>query len=133
MEVKNIHFVGINGSGIIGVACIAKDRGYNISGCDANPVGAYSEQLSKLNIYVENGHSEEHITEDIDLVVLTPAVLYKDKYKNIPELVKAFETKKVLRWQEFLGEYIMKNKNVIAVAGTHGKSTTTTFLSLLLY
>lgn len=132
MEIKNIHFIGINGSGIVGVACVAKDRGYNVTGCDTNPKGAYSEQLLQLGINIEDGHNEFHITDSTDLVVLTPAVLYKDRYKNIPEIVKAFREKKVLRWQEFLGTYIMKNKNIIAVTGTHGKSTTTTFLSLLL-
>lgn len=132
MEIKNIHFIGINGSGIVGVACIAKNRGYVVTGCDINPASAYSEQLLKLGINIESEHDESHITNDTDLVVLTPAVLYKDRYKDIPEIVKAFKKKKALKWQEFLGSYIMKNKNVIAIAGTHGKSTITTFLSLLL-
>ncbi len=132
MELKNIHFIGINGSGIVGTACIAKDRGYNVTGCDINESGAYSKQLLELGIKVEYGHDESHIGNNTDLVVLTPAVLYKDKYKNIPEIVKAFETKKTIRWQQFLGDYIMKNKNIIAICGTHGKTTTTTFTSLLL-
>ena len=79
MEIKNVHFIGINGSGIVGVACLAKDRGYNRTGCDTNPESAYSEQLWQLGIKVENGHNEEHITDNTDLVVLTPAVLYKDR------------------------------------------------------
>lgn len=127
-----IHFIGINGSGIVGAACIAKNKGFEVSGCDLKKEGAYSRQLKELNIEVQEGHDVKHITNDLDLVVLTPAVLYKDKYKEIPEIVKAFETKKTIRWQEFLGEYIMKQQNTIAVCGTHGKTTTTTFASLLL-
>lgn len=129
---EKIHFIGINGSGIGGTACIAKSRGFDVNGCDLKKEGAYSKQLNNLNIDLKEGHNEDHITDDIDLVVLTPAVLYKDKYKNIPEIVKAFDTKETITWQKFLGKYIMKNNNIIAVSGTHGKTTTTTFLSLLL-
>ncbi len=126
-----IHFIGINGSGIIGVACIAKSRGFEISGCDINKHSSYSKQLEELGIDVKEGHNPDHITNDVDLVVITPALLYKNKWKEIPEVVKAFNEKKTITWQEFMGTYIMKDKDVVAVCGTHGKTSITTLTSLV--
>lgn len=123
--------MGINGSGIIGVACIAKNRGFEISGCDINKHSSYSKQLEELGINIEDGHSINHITNDLDLVVITPALLYKDKWKDVPELVEAFKRNIVMTWQEFLGTYIMKDKDIIAVCGTHGKTSITTLTSLI--
>lgn len=127
----NVHFIGINGSGISGVACIAKNKGFNVSGCDLNKEGNYTNQLIANNINIQQGHSVDHL-KNIDLVVLSPALLYKDKYKEIPETKLAMETMKTIKWQQFLGEYIMKNQNIVAVAGTHGKTTTTTLTALML-
>ena len=127
----NVHFIGINGSGISGVACIAKNKGFNVSGCDLNKEGNYTNQLIANNINIQQGHSVDHL-KNIDLVVLSPALLYKDKYKEILETKLAMETIKTIKWQQFLGEYIMKNQNVVAVAGTHGKTTTTTLTALML-
>ncbi len=129
---QKLHFVGINGSGIAGIACMAKTLGFEVDGCDLNEYGSYSDQLNRLNIEIKIGHNENHITPDTNLVVVTPALLYKDRYKSIPELEKASQAKKMIRWQEFLGNYLMKDKESVAVAGTHGKTTVTTFLSLIL-
>lgn len=127
-----IHFIGINGSGISGVACIAKQRGFNVDGCDLKTeINNYTQQLLDNDINILNGHNAEHL-KDVDIVVLSPALLYKDKYKQIEETKVAMETKKTMKWQQFLGEYIMKDKKVIAVAGTHGKTTTTSLVALFL-
>ena len=126
-----VHFIGINGSGISAVACIAKNRGFEVSGCDLNEVGDYTEQLIRNNIKIFKGHDVDHI-KNTDIVVLSPALLYNDKYKNIEETRVAVETRKTIKWQKFLGEYIMNNQNVVAVSGTHGKTTTTTLISLIL-
>lgn len=127
-----VHFIGINGSGISGVACIAKQRGFEVDGCDLKTeINNYTQQLLDNNINISNGHNVEHL-KDIDIVVLSPALLYKDKYKQIEETNVAMETKKTIKWQQFLGEYIMKDKNVVAVAGTHGKTTTTSLVALFL-
>lgn len=127
-----VHFIGINGSGISGVACIAKQKGFDVDGCDLKTeVNNYTQQLLDNNINIFNGHNSKHL-ENIDIVVLSPALLYKDKYKDIEETKIAMETKTTIKWQKFLGDYIMKNKNVVAVAGTHGKTTTTTLLALML-
>ena len=127
-----VHFIGITGSGISGVACIAKQNGFDVDGCDLNgDINNYTQQLLDNNIKILSPHDPEHI-KDADIVVLTPALLYKDKYKQIEETRIAMETKTTIKWQKFLGDYIMKDKNVIAVAGTHGKTTTTTLVSLIL-
>lgn len=126
-----VHFIGINGSGISGVACIAKNKGFDVDGCDTCEKGDYTKQLLDNNIQIFVGHNEEHL-KDADIVVLSPALLYKDRYKNIEETKVAMETKKTIKWQKFLGDYIMKKQNVVAVAGTHGKTTITSLIGLIL-
>lgn len=130
-EVKNIHFVGINGSGISGVACIAKNRGYKVTGCDINREGDYTKQLIDLGIVPVEGHDKKHL-DGKDLVVMSPALLYADKFREIEETDIALKLKKAIKWQQFLGDYIMRKQNVVAVSGTHGKTTTTSVVGLIL-
>ena len=105
-KIKRVHFMGIRGSGIAGVARLASEMGYEVGGCDLE----------------DAGHDVSHL-EGVDLVVATPAVFYQSA-KN-PELLEAKKRKILLTWQQFLGEYLQKGKKTIAVCGTHGKSTTT--------
>mgnify|MGYP001026327780 CR=1 FL=1 len=129
---KNIHFIGINGSGLVGVACLAKENGFNISGCDLSKKGNYSKQLEDLNIDVEVGQSPEHL-KGIDKLVVSSAVFFKDKYKNIPEIMEALKQNiEITRWQDFLDKELAKNKDLICVSGTHGKTTTTTIVATML-
>src|SRR3989339_1990988 len=110
---KKIHLMGILGNGMSGIASLASQMGYQVSGCDL-----------KLE-----GHSKEHL-KDIDLLVVSPAVLYQNN--NNPELVEGKKQKIVMTWQEFLGKNLMKGKKVVAIAGTHGKSTTTAMVATIL-
>lgn len=128
---KHIHFIGINGSGISGVACIAKNKGFEVSGCDLGEKGDYTKQLLENNIKISVPHDASHL-EGADLVVVSPAILYKDKYKTIDETRIAMEQNKLIKWQKFLGEYVMNRGDIVAVSGTHGKTTTTTMVALLL-
>lgn len=129
---KKFHFIGINGSGMVGVACLAKERGYNIDGCDLSITSDYSKQLSDLGINVSCGQSEEHI-KNIDKLIVSPAVFFRDKYKNIGEITKAIEFGiDVIRWQQFVDEYLAINRELIGVCGTHGKTTTSTIIANLL-
>lgn len=124
--VKNIHLVGIGGVGMSGLAFLLKDKGYNIKGSDITP-GAYTEMLEREGIAVTIGHSPQNITADIDLVGFSSAV-----DENNPELAAA--RKKgltVLKRGELLG-LISWDKNIIAVSGSHGKTTTTSLLGYLL-
>jgi UDP-N-acetylmuramate--alanine ligase len=114
--------MGIGGSGMSGVALLASKMGYTVTGCDLEGSTAYSTSIFK-------GHSSEHL-KDVDLLVVTPAVYYQNA-KN-PELVEGEKRKIAITWQEFLGKYLAKDKKVICVAGTHGKSTTTAMVGKLL-
>ncbi|MDP3724030.1 MAG: cyanophycin synthetase [bacterium] len=111
---KRIHIMGIEGSGAQAFLGVAAGFGYEVSGCDV----------------LTNGHNPSHIA-DIDILVLSPAILAKDptnaeiasaKRQHIP----------VMTWPQFVGEVLQKEKFVIAIAGTHGKSTTTAILGLML-
>jgi UDP-N-acetylmuramate--alanine ligase len=124
-----IHFIGINGSGISGVALAAHKLGFKVSGCDPNTDTPYAWQLKDAGISVVAGHSADHI-KDADLVVSSHAlVLLADK---IPEVSAAIESGKFMKWQEFLPKYIFDKKRLIAVSGTHGKTTTTSMVAKIL-
>lgn len=126
---KNVHFMGIAGSGMSAAALIAQAQGYRVSGCDLEPEGYYSQPLKKHKIEIALGHSQEHLM-DIDILVVSPAIL--EVTPHYPELIEAKKRKMVMTWQEFMGKYLQKDKFVIAVAGTHGKSTTTAMVGLVL-
>lgn len=105
--------MGVGGSGVSGVAALASKMGYKVTGCDLET----------------GGHDASHL-KNADLLVVTPAVFYQSA--KHPELVEGEKRKIVLTWQEFLGKYLQKGKKVIAIAGTHGKSTTTAMVGKLL-
>lgn len=117
-----LHFVGIGGSGISGVARLAIQMGYEVTGCDIEENTAYVKGIFK-------GHDPEHI-KDTDLVVVSPAVLFQDKENR--EVAEAKKQDKLTTWQEFLGKVLLKGKKLICIAGTHGKSTTTAMVGKLL-
>src|SRR5688500_9454573 len=128
MTNKHIHFLGINGSGSSSVASIANAYGYQVSGCDTELADETSSNLNILNL--QKGHSKTHL-EDIEILAITPAILTSDPDNE--ELNAAKERGiEVITWQEFLGKYLLKDKTVLAVSGTHGKSTTTAMLGTLL-
>ena len=110
---KRVHFVGIGGSGVSGVAKLAQNLGYTVTGCDLET----------------GGHSVDHL-KNIDLVVVTPAVFYQND--NHPEILEARRLDVLMTWQEFLGKYLLEGKKLICIAGTHGKSTTTAMAGKLL-
>lgn len=114
--------MGIGGSGASGVAKLATKQGYNVSGCDLEKNTAYFRN-------VVQGHSARHV-EGADLVVVSPAVYYQNSHH--PEFKEAKKQGKLMTWQEFLGKILLKGKKIIAVAGTHGKSTTTAMAAKLL-
>lgn len=122
MTGKRVHFVGIGGSGISGVAHLASLMGYEVTGCDLEDSTSYSKKIFK-------GHSPNHV-KDVDLVVATPAVFFQDS--NNREISKARKNGVLMTWQEFLGNILLKDKKLICIAGTHGKSTTTAMVGKIL-
>ncbi len=124
----HIHFLGIAGSGASAVAAIAQARGYKVSGCDHHPFNEFTAIFDQTKL--REGHNPEHL-HDADVVAISPAITWLDQ--NNPELVEARRRKiPILTWQQFMGKYLEKGKIVIAVCGTHGKSTTTAMIGTLL-
>jgi UDP-N-acetylmuramate--alanine ligase len=117
-----LHFIGIGGSGISGVAILSKRMGYKVTGCDKESSTAYLKNIYK-------GHSVSHL-KGIDLAIATPAVFYRKP--QIKEVAVAIKENKLITWEEFLGKHLAIGKQVICVAGTHGKSTTTAMVGKLL-
>ena len=121
--------MGIGGSGISAVALYAKKSGYQVSGCDLNLQTAYTTSLIKNKVKIFQGHSVKHL-KGADLLVVTPSVLFQNS--EHPEIVSARREHILLTWEKFLGSYLQKDKMVICISGTHGKSTTSAMTGLLL-
>ncbi len=120
-RIKRLHFVGIGGAGMSGIAEILHLSGFEISGSDYGR-GPVIEYLKNLGIKVVHEHLAENV-ENTDLVVYSSAV----KMDN-PELIRAKELgTPVIRRAEMLGE-LMRLRYTLAVAGTHGKTTTTSLI-----
>jgi UDP-N-acetylmuramate--alanine ligase len=122
----HIFFIGVGGISMSALAKICLNKGYKVSGSDSS----HSQILDDLkeqgaNVYV--GHKKEHITDDVDMVVYTAAVKNDNE-----ELMEAKEKNKlIINRAAFLGQIMREYENSIAVAGTHGKTTTTSMLSAI--
>ena len=116
--------MGIGGSGASSVARIAKEFGFEVSGCDLEE-SSITYRLRKEGVPVTLGHDASHL-KNIDLLVHTPAVFYQNL--THPEYTKAKDKKIALTWEEFMAKHLQKGKYNIAVAGTHGKGTTTAMI-----
>jgi UDP-N-acetylmuramate--alanine ligase len=124
-RIKNIHLVGIGGAGMSGIAEVLATSGYTITGSDLRP-SETTQRLESLGIKVKYGHSAENV-KDADVVVISSAV----KDKN-PEVTGARERRiPVIRRSEMLGE-LMRMRYGIGIAGTHGKTTTTSMVGEIL-
>jgi UDP-N-acetylmuramate--alanine ligase len=124
-KVKNIHFVGIGGSGMSGIAEVLVTLGYTVTGSDLGS-NAVTQRLTDMGATVFQGHAESHLG-DADAVVTSTAV----KADN-PEVVAARARKiPIVPRAVMLGE-LMRLKRGIAIAGTHGKTTTTSLVASVL-
>ena len=121
-----IHFVGIGGIGMSGIAEVLINLGYAVSGSDLSRSDS-AERLAALGAQVVYGHDPAHIDKAVDAVVISSAV----KFSN-PEVARARDLQiPVIPRAEMLAE-LMRMKSGIAVAGTHGKTTTTSLLAQIL-
>lgn len=111
------------------VASIALAYGFEVSGCDLEGSTIYTKHLEKKGVEIFEGHGVPHL-KDVDILAVTPAVF--DLSPDHPELIEARKEKTVLTWQEFMGKFLQKDKFVLCVTGTHGKTTTTAMLGLVL-
>ena len=125
-DYRHVHFVGIGGIGVSALAQIAHSQGITVTGSDMK-VSEVTELLERSGIRVFIGHDAENVM-DADLVVYSTAVSQEN-----PELVKAREMMiPVLTRAEALGAIMENYPMSIAVSGTHGKTTTTSMVSLIL-
>src|SRR6201981_3145374 len=124
-EIGPIHFVGIGGIGMSGIAEVLSNLGYTVQGSDAADGGNVS-RLREKGVKVSVGHKAENV-QDADVVVVSTAIK-----RDNPELVAARAQRiPVVRRAEMLAE-LMRLKSCVAISGTHGKTTTTTMVATLL-
>ncbi len=123
--IKNVHFVGIGGIGMSGIAEILLSQGFNITGSDLNK-SEVTDRLESLGIKIYEGHSADNLKE-ADVLVYSSAVNLEN-----PEVKAAVERKiPVIKRSEMLAE-CMRMKYGIGISGTHGKTTTTSMVGLVL-
>lgn len=124
---SHIYFIGIGGISMSGLAEILKDRGCQVSGTDIKESDV-TKHLESLGITIHYGHRAENITDDIDLVVYTAAI-----HPGNPELEAAKEKQiPLMDRARLLGHIMEEYQYSVAVAGTHGKTTTTSMVSEIL-
>lgn len=124
-KVKNIHFVGIGGSGMSGIAEVLLNLGYTVSGSDLGS-NAATQRLAKLGAKVTQGHAPENVA-GADAIVTSTAV----KSDN-PEVIAAREKHIPIVPRAMMLAELMRLKSGIAIAGTHGKTTTTSLVASVL-
>lgn len=125
-DMKNVHFIGIGGTGMFPIAKILFEKGYNISGSD-NYHSDTLEKVRKIGIKVNLNHRAENV-ENADLVVFSTAI--KD---TNPEIIEAKKRNiRLMERCEILGIIAKEYENLVAISGTHGKSTTTSMITHIL-
>lgn len=124
----HIHILGICGTFMGGLALIARELGYTVSGSDQNVYPPMSTQLQEQGIQLMNGYKAENLDCKPDLVVIGNAMS-----RGNPEVEAVLN--RGLRYTsgpQWLAEHVLQNRWVLAVAGTHGKTTTSSMLSWIL-
>ncbi|MAI65275.1 MAG: UDP-N-acetylmuramate--L-alanine ligase [Alteromonas sp.] len=123
-RVKNIFFIGIGGAGMGGIAEVLLNEGYKISGSDIQE-GPMTKRLSELGVDVKIGHKADNV-KGMDVIVVSSAINEQN-----PEIIVARESRiPIIRRAEMLAE-LMRFRHGIAIAGTHGKTTTTSLISTI--
>lgn len=128
-SIKKIFFFRICGTGMGAAACLLREAGYDVSGCDYNfypPMSAYLEKMNIETMPVEQATQE--VLKDYDLIIVGNAVhRLSDQAKLIEESGVKFAS-----FPAVLGALLLKERNVVGIAGTHGKTTTTFYLTQIL-
>ena len=124
----HIHILGICGTFMGGIAALAKAAGHDVSGCDATVYPPMSTQLRKLGIDIHEGYDAAQLDTDPDCVVVGNVV------SRGFEVVEAMLDRDMTyeSGPQWLSKHVLCDKHVIAVAGTHGKTTTASMLAWIL-
>ncbi|HEV2682166.1 MAG TPA: UDP-N-acetylmuramate:L-alanyl-gamma-D-glutamyl-meso-diaminopimelate ligase, partial [Rhodanobacter sp.] len=123
-----LHILGICGTFMGGVAALARELGHEVEGSDANVYPPMSTQLEALGISLMSGYSAEHLQPAPDLVVVGNAMT-----RGNPAVEYMLDQHlRYISGPQWLGETLLADRDVLAVAGTHGKTTTTSLLAHLL-
>ncbi|MGL4614923.1 MAG: UDP-N-acetylmuramate--L-alanine ligase, partial [Shewanella sp.] len=121
-RIKRIHFVGIGGAGMGGIAEVLVNEGYQVSGSDIAQ-NAVTDRLCLLGAKIYIGHGAENV-QQVDVVVVSTAINPAN-----PEIIAAKEARiPIVRRAEMLAE-LMRYRHGVAIAGTHGKTTTTSLIA----
>ncbi|HAS49935.1 MAG TPA: UDP-N-acetylmuramate--L-alanine ligase, partial [Gammaproteobacteria bacterium] len=124
-RINKLHFVGIGGAGMCGVAEVLLNQGYKISGSDLKE-SPNTERLASMGAEIFFGHDAKNV-ENADVVVYSSAIDERN-----PEIKKAIkDSKPLIARAEMLAE-LMRYRHSIAIAGTHGKTTTTSIVASVL-
>lgn len=128
MELKagaHVHLMGICGTAMASLAGLLKDRGFHVTGSDANPYPPMSTQIEKLGIPLMKGYSAQNLNPKPDFVIVGNVISAKNP-----------EAQELLRLEiphtslpKAMGEFIIEGRESLVVAGTHGKTTTTSLLA----
>ena len=124
-KVKRVHFVGIGGAGMSGIAEVLVTQGYQVTGSDLAE-SVVTRRLARLGAAIAIGHAEANVA-DADVVVVSTAVAADN-----PEVVAARERGVPVVPRALMLAELMRLKQGIAVAGTHGKTTTTSLIASVL-
>jgi len=124
-RIRRIHFIGIGGAGMCGIAEVLLNQGYGISGSDLSD-SAVTTRLRRLGVSVHIGHAAANVA-GVDVVVVSSAV-----DRENAEVIEALNRRiPIIRRAEMLAE-LMRYRHAIVIAGTHGKTTTTSLVASLL-
>ncbi|MDR2011744.1 MAG: Mur ligase domain-containing protein, partial [Rhodanobacter sp.] len=123
-----IHILGICGTFMGGLAALARELGHSVEGSDANVYPPMSTQLERLGIALKQGFTAEHLQPAPDLTVVGNALS-----RGNPAVEYMLDARlRYVSGPQWLGETLLQQRRVLAVAGTHGKTTTTSLLAFLL-
>jgi UDP-N-acetylmuramate: L-alanyl-gamma-D-glutamyl-meso-diaminopimelate ligase len=124
-EIKSVHFVGIGGTAMASAAAAMLEKGYSVTGSDNNVYEPMASFLSSRKIEVMNGYAEANLTHKPDLVVVGNAVS-----RGNPEAEYCLDHRlRFCSLPDLLREFFIRGKRSLVVAGTHGKTTTTSLLT----
>ncbi len=124
----HIHILGICGTFMGGIAALARELGFEVTGSDANVYPPMSEQLRALGITLMEGYTAKHLQPAPDLVIVGNALT-----RGNPAIEYMLDARlPYVSGPQWLGENGLRDRKVLAVAGTHGKTTTTSLLAHLL-